>query len=102
MGIKGTGSVLPGAPVGALPKGTITVTVEAVTGENDGIGGAESENQMVRCAYPDMVKHHQVKTVNDLAERVIAQIRGRYGAREVRVVKLPKALTPGAAVEMEV
>jgi hypothetical protein len=119
---KGDGTVLaPGMadPVATLPEGAITVTIDAVVGENDGLfvrdenGNlvledgepvpAPSENFMVRCVYPDgFAKNHQVATPADLAPKVIGILRGRFGkAGEINVLSLPEELAVGQTLTLE-
>jgi hypothetical protein len=101
---SGRGTVLPGSPDAEPLSGTVTVAIESAPGENDGIEGAVSESKMARCVYPDgYVKNHQVNTPQDLADKVIAQIRGRYGnAGDITVTKLPAAIEAGETLTLEV
>lgn len=84
MQITGNGAVLPpGTPSAALPPGDYTVTIDGT----DGSG-------MLRCVYPGgFVKHHQAATVEELATKVTAVLRTRYGATDVQFTTAPKSLT---------
>ena len=88
----------------SLPAGTHTITIESAKGENDGIEGAVSENLMARCVYPDgYTKSHQVKTVEDLAARVIVVLRSHFGVEgDIHIASLPESLSAGQSLTVEI
>jgi hypothetical protein len=109
MSISGTGTVMPAGTLAAsasLPSGKFTVTIVELHPENgyDAEGKPRpSEHLEALCVYPDgWERSHQIKTVEDVLARVIGQLRGRYGAGEVKILKAPKELKSGAVIELEV
>ncbi len=107
----GVGFVLPpgvAAPVSPpLEPGKHAVKILSVDPENgyDADGKpVPSENQMVKCEYPDgSVKNHQVNDVAALAQRAIGNVRGRHGLdHAVAVSKAPKSLKADTEIELEV
>lgn len=107
-------------PVASLSAGEQTITIEHVSGENDGLfqqddqGNlvldknkapipAKSGRFMVKCVYPDgFAKNHQVTTPQDLAAQVLPVLRFRYGATECNITRLPDSLTAGSTLTVEV
>lgn len=82
-----TGAVLPAGstPASVTLPATYTVTIDGF-----------DDSGLVRCVYPDgFVKHHQSEAVDDLAAKVVNQLRGRYGAGEVTFAAVPKAIKAG-------
>jgi len=103
LSTSGTGTVTPSSPITTLPAGKLTITIEAAPGENDGIEGAVSENVVARCLYPDFVKNHQTNSVTDLFAKVCNTLRNRFGVTgDIKVIKMPDALTAGSTFELEI
>jgi hypothetical protein len=87
MDVSGEGQVLPAGS--APPKATLPASY-AVS-----IDGFD-ESGMIRCVYPDgFVKHHQADTVEELAAKLVNQLRGRYGATDVAFATAPKSIAAG-------
>jgi hypothetical protein len=109
MPLSGSGTVLPGQSTASLPAGSVTITIEAAPGENDGLFDAQgnpavSENVMARCVYPDgFIKNHQTNSPQDLFGKVVNMLRNRYGVTgDITMVSLPDAVTAGSKIEVNI
>lgn len=98
------GSVVPAGTV--KPKGAITPgEYEILIASAEPVGSDKADGVYAACVYPDgWSKDHQVMPddVAGLFEKVVGQLRGRYGAGEVRLLAAPKAVAEGATLKVEV
>jgi hypothetical protein len=103
MNKKIAGSVLPPGtlkPTRAIASGIYEIYVEKA----DPVGSNPADGVYASCRYPDgWVKDHQVKTddVAGLFQKIVGQLRGRYGAGEVKLVSAPDEIKPGATLTVE-
>lgn len=85
-----------------LPPGTAPAAAELSAGGYEVRIDGFDDSGLIRCVYPDgFIKHHQAETVEELAGKVASQIKGRYGASEVKFTSAPKALKAGQAFSVE-
>ncbi|MCE9566360.1 MAG: hypothetical protein K8U57_30420 [Planctomycetes bacterium] len=90
----GTGAVLPPGStpaIATLPEGGYKVVISGF-----------DESGMIRCVYPgEFVKHHQAETVEELAGKVVNQLRARYGVQEIPFASVPKEIAAGESFTVE-
>lgn len=117
---RGKGTVTAGTPMESLKDGKCVVKVLSLMGENDGLfqyddNGevrtdkqgkpvpAVSEHQLAEVVYPSgYSRTHQVKTADDLLDRMMSQIRNYYGVGgNIEIVTKPK-LEAGAQAEFHI
>lgn len=91
--IAAEGAVLPPSiPDSPLLGGAVAVSVDGL-----------DDSGHVRAVYPDgFVKHHRAETVEELAVKVTAQLRGRYGVTDVQFKSIPAVLAAGESFTAEV
>jgi hypothetical protein len=101
---KASGAVLPAGtlPIQArLSPGKHKITIKTA----DPVGSNPADGVYACCVYPDgWSKDHQVMpdNISGLFEKVVGQLRGRYGASEVKLASAPNAVKAGALFEVEV
>jgi hypothetical protein len=99
-----SGAVLPPGtlkPNARLPAGTYAITIQSA----DPVGTNPDDGVYATCVYPDgWVKDHQVLPDDPagLFEKIVGQLRGKYGAGEVQLVSLPSEVKAGTQVTVEV
>lgn len=101
---KASGAVLPPGtmkPQASIAAGTYEVTVQSA----EPVGSDPAAGVYATCVYPDgWVKDHQVMPDDaaGLFEKIVGQLRGRYGAGEVKLLAAPKKVAAGATIKVEV
>lgn len=72
------------------------------TGEKETLLPTEfGERFYVTMNYPgDITKDHQVKDIEELLPKIVAQLRGHYGVDTVKFTKIPNSLEAGEAVNV--
>lgn len=99
---SGSGAVVP--PKAANPSlaaGEYEITIRLA----EPVGDDAADGVYATCVYPDgWGKDHQVMPddVTGLFEKVVGQLRGRYGAGEVKLLAAPKKIVAGASLKVEV
>jgi hypothetical protein len=81
-----------------MPAGTLRAADVLPPGNCEVVIDGFDESGLARLVYPGgFVKHHQASTVEELAGKVVNQLRGRYGADGVEFVSVPAEVAPGEA-----
>lgn len=95
-----------------VPAGTIKPNAALAPGEYeiliasaDPVGSDPADGVYATCVYPDgWAKDHQVMPDDaaGLFEKVVGQLRGKYGAGEVKLLAAPKTVAKGGTLKVEV
>lgn len=90
-------SVLPAGsvpPSDSLKPGKYTLKIVKMS---------EHGNNEFSLEYPNkFVRDHQAATIEELAPKITAQLRARYGVDTVKMVKVPTEIAEGAEITVEV
>lgn len=88
---------------GLLPAGSDPVVTTLEKGAHEITIVRTSENNEMRVAYPDgWERDHQATTPQELAPKIVNNLRARYGVESVTITRIPAELSEGATFVVEV
>lgn len=91
------------AKAGLLPAGSDPVKATLKQGVHEITVVKTGENNELRVKYPDgWERDHQATTPQELAPKIVNNLRARYGVESVTINKIPDGLTVSATFAVEI